>query len=1536
MKRVLYFLTATVFALSMLSCNQEEMDNLQKQIDELKSDQIASIDTQIASIKTSISSLEAIDSELRGYITTLQEQKTALEKADENLSKSISELEQSLANKESALHGEITAAEANVLAQLQAYKTAIEGQISSINTTIGQLQSKDSDLQNQINNLKTYIDGQIQSTKDWASATFVTLEQYNATAEIVAGLQTQITSINTQIQQLSTTIAGVTQEDLNNAINALDESLQGKITEAVSNCNTAIATAKEEITAAYTTAIQTAIASSESSMKNWVNNQLTGYYTISQTDAKLSALKTTLEGQLASQKTYLEGLISSLETTLTRKIEANGTLISNLQTQVNGLSTDLSELAATVATNGRNISQNASDIAANARNIATNASDIDECERLIAANKRLIEANATAIGENASAITALQNRATTDEQNIATNATNIGKNAEDIAANAALIAANATAISNNAQAISDNAAAISQLRTDLNTARTEITAAYQQAISTAITTLDGQLRGKIAAEVETLNGRIDSEVETINATITALTERVATCERDIRNIKSTIYSMQLDIEELQEQVAAILARIQSISFVPKYSDGKAVMTYTNNGTITPGTAEFNFELQPASTAAQLVAVWQTAMSMTAVYTITKAAPETVALNIESVSADGGFLTVVVSGSAMKEAYFKNQCSASVRLKISDGNNERCSEYVEMVPWTTDVISFGDSRFKAYCVENFDTDGDGEITEDEANAVTAINASMLNITSLVGIEYFSNLETIDVSYNKLETLDLSHSPKLKTVDVSGNKLQTLGLSGLSALETLDCSNNKLGTLDVSDALALETLNANSNQLGALNISRNKSLKELQCASNNLTALDFKNNTSLETIVCRRNNISQLNLTKLTRLKMLDCGNNNIASLNIYNNTALESLYCSSNSLSTLSVSANTALINLECASNGLSALDVSRNTALVSLNCSKNNLTSLDVSKNTVLETVNCTDNAGLEKLWVKNAAQAAALEIRKDDITGIFYNDGGIYIPDANLKAYLLALFDDDEDGEISVVESENVQNVNCSGRGIADLTGLECCTNLKYLNFANNSVAVAELPNLKKLETVVAYGNALTRINLNNDIALKALYVNDVNTNAAFGTTIAINGYAQSASLSLAIANTPYTRLEVTNSTALTSLEVTENLQLTELVASGNTNVTSLDVTPLEELTLLDVNACGLTTLDVSHNVDLVTFDCSSNALNALNIDTNTSLVTFDCSDNQLSTLRITNNTVLETADVSDNQLQNLNVRQNESLKTLNVSSNTNITALDVSNNEQLDAILANNTSLSVLDLRQNPVLTTIKVLKNNNLTDILFNDSFTTEGAELWVDKKLNYCYSNSTIANYMIGTIYVDPYDVAGVIFTRDNSGSTAKMISKDEGKASWYNGTYTFTIKANNNTYSVGTYYSVGSLSTSISDGKANMDKIKGMSSWETNFPAFKWCSTIGDGSWYLPASNELGEISEVVISVLNKISKYNSCLSSSTAGAKCSSYTTLINSDTGKSNYLFYLAAYRGGGTTKTKVDVSSSCPIRAVRTLSAN
>ncbi len=547
-------------ALVLAGCAKtSDIENLQGQIDELKSDRIQTIEGQIKSIQTSITSLQNTDSALQSYITALQGQAAELEKTD-----------------------------------------------SELESAIALLQAKDADLQKQIEELKAYVNGVIQSTKDWASATFATLDQYNATAGIVATIQSQVEAINAEIEEIMTNFA--TKDELNAAISA-----------------------------------------SENSLKNWVNEQLTGYYTISQMDGKLTALQTGLEGQLATQKKELEAKINALENT-----------------------------------------------------------ESDNFKELTA---QLDTVNA---------------------------------------------------------AIAKNSASIEQLKADLAAQKTEITAAYKAAIDEAINSI---ANGK-------LGGEISDKFSEINATISSLASRVSACENDIKSIKTTISSIQQSMDEMQKQISAILSRIQSITYVPKYSDGKAVMTYTDDGTvITGGTAVLDYQLKPASAADQIADLWSSTgssdITMNAVYTITKSAPEFFQLGIESITADNGFISVTVSGKALKEAFFKGTCSANVSLCISDGNNDITTSYVPMAP------DFAESKFKAFCIAKFDEDGDGEISAAEAESVKQIDCSNSGLTSLTGIERFTNLETLNASNNSLTSLDVSKCTSLTSLNVSNNTaLKTL--------------------------------------------------------------------------------------------------------------------------------------------------------------------------------------------------------------------------------------------------------------------------------------------------------------------------------------------------------------------------------------------------------------------------------------------------------------------------------------------------------------------------------------------------------------------------------------------------------------------------------------------------------------------------------------------------------------------------------------------------------------------------------------
>ena len=104
--------------------------------------------------------------------------------------------------------------------------------------------------------------------------------------------------------------------------------------------------------------------------------------------------------------------------------------------------------------------------------------------------------------------------------------------------------------------------------------------------------------------------------------------------------------------------------------------------------------------------------------------------------------------------------------------------------------------FPDDNFRKYISQNFDTNGDGVLSEGEIAKVKKISIYNYDygLTSLDGIEVFYALESLDCEKNQLSELDVSKNVALEELDCSSNRLSKLDVSKNAALKYLHCDSN----------------------------------------------------------------------------------------------------------------------------------------------------------------------------------------------------------------------------------------------------------------------------------------------------------------------------------------------------------------------------------------------------------------------------------------------------------------------------------------------------------------------------------------------------------------------------------------------------------------------------------------------------------------------------------------------------------------------------------------------------------------------
>ncbi len=612
--------------------------------------------------------------------------------------------------------------------------------------------------------------------------------------------------------------------------------------------------------------------------------------------------------------------------------------------------------------------------------------------------------------------------------------------------------------------------------------------------------------------------------------------------------------------------------------------------------------------------------------------------------------------------------------------------------------TTDgsgAVNDFDEKFWNFCLSNYDTNQDGLLSDEEIAAVTEMNCSGQELTSLQGIERFDNLTSLDCSENFLTTLDVSNNTKLLILDCGYNQITTLDITANTVLKVLNCRENKLTALSLDNPLLTELSCSENYEMTSMDVSKLPALQTLSCGNNPLGSLDVSNNPELKDLGCHNTNLTILDLSNNEQLVMLHCGiNHNLTTLDVSRNKILSTLICSNCPL--------------------LETLDVSENVELKSLQCGSTGLTVLDIRSNTKLQEVDCSQCESLSTVYVfDNYTSTCMLSVPSttqiveggdgNDAGGISANDMSTVFPDANFRTYILSNFDADADGALSDTEITAVTKIECSNMSISSLKGVEVFLNLQELDCSVNSLQELDLSTNTALTWLVCNVNQLSSLNISNCLNLSMLSC----------------GY------------NPLLTLDVSQNTALTWLQCTSN-QLSELDVSRNTELTYLDCDQ-NQLSSLDVSRntkleeCNfsknqLTSLTLGENPNLRSLDCGTNLLPLLDVSGCSSLSYLGCNNNQLSAIDLSNNSLLSFLYCFDNNLSVLDIQTNTALQSLNCSSNL-ITVLDVSLNTVLSRLYCQNNQLSSLDISNNKQLLELSCLNNESLATIyVFPDYVST----------------------------------------------------------------------------------------------------------------------------------------------------------------------------------------------------------------------
>lgn len=311
---------------------------------------------------------------------------------------------------------------------------------------------------------------------------------------------------------------------------------------------------------------------------------------------------------------------------------------------------------------------------------------------------------------------------------------------------------------------------------------------------------------------------------------------------------------------------------------------------------------------------------------------------------------------------------------------------------------------------------------------------------------------------------------------------------------------------------------------------------------------------------------------------------------------------------------------------------------------------------------------------------------------------------------------------DGNSDGVIDLTEAQQVTGyVDLSQNQIADLSGLEHFSNMRYLNLGFNEIISVSFEGWTNLMVLDLRHNQIVDVLLSD---LPSMETVDLDTNAIDFANWTFDGMASLKTLKLSrtgmetfpidLQDFPSIEYLMIESNSLTEMVLTGHERLYLLDVSSNPLSTNLHLHNLPSLAELSVTDCGIQELDLAEFTAIKYLNASFNELTAFDAASLPALNYLNLSTNPLNDLDVSSNLQLQTLLLRETQIVSLDLNNLNSLERIELGGGSFLQDLQISDLPGLTHFTLTDAAITELFLINLPSLRQIRI-RDAGITDLV-----------------------------------------------------------------------------------------------------------------------------------------------------------------------------------------------------------------------------